>query len=353
MAEADSLELYSKEWAANNFKNHMVNKMNRFRKVTAQEGSGFDDGSTLSPAEKASIESGLTNKPFEFKAEIYKQFGRNIDPAKTQRLVNDLIAQIENYDKTFQFVRTFYNDNMPDDFYDYLDKMHKEYNMRDMIAAKFFNDAWNIYKTKFSNTKGFSKIFNQLIESYGPNIPTALSELKSLIDKLPSALGRVDNEESFIDIMIKLAKNPNDPAINKLYEQFVINEFIRDLMLGKTDEKLMASNVVDTKAMIKELGRPKEDTIVEQKIKDNYMAYNLFIDKTYEKKIQEFIQLIQDKDRLYKNLTIDIINNGLDSDGMRIIYENLYNAMRLQGRGDAFLNIPGPAPQSPIEEKGK
>ena len=350
MVEADSLEHYSKVWAANNFKNHMVNKMNRFRKVKAQ-----NEGSVLSPGQIADIESQMSDQPLEFRSEIYKQFGRNVDPAKVTQLFNDLIAKIENYDKTLQSVRTFYNENMPNEFTSYLDEMHKKYNVHNYIAAKFFNDSWNIYKTKFSSTKGFSKLFDQLILTYGPNIPMALSQLKSLVDKLPSALGRVENEESFINIIIKLAKNPTDPEANKLYEQFIINEFIRDLMLGKSDEKLMAANVVDSKTLIKEIGRsnPYDQTDVQKQIKDNYTAYNTFIDKTFESKMQLFTKIIEDKDRLYKNLTNDIIKNGITSEGMRIIYENLYNANRLQGRLDSILTPEGAAPQSLIPEDKK
>lgn len=330
----------------------MVNKMNRFRKVKAQEAPGR----TLTPFEKSRIESEMTNFPTEFKSEVYKEFGRNVNPAKVTQLFNDLIAKIENYDKTLQSVRTFYNDNMPNDFYDYLDEMHSKHNVHNFIAAKFFNDAWNIYKAKFSSVKGFSKLFDQLKLTYGPNIPMALSQIKALIDKLPSALGRVENEEAFVNVIIKLAEDPNDPAINKLYEQFVINEFIRDLMLGKSDEKLMAANVVDSKTLIKEIGRSDDDskTFVQKQIKDNYTAYNTFIDKTFESKMQLFRKIIEDKDRLYKNLTNDIIKNGITSDLMRIIYENLYNAHRLQGRLDSFLSPEGSAPQSPsAEEKNR
>ena len=329
----------------------MVNYMNRFRKITAQQGSG----STLSPVQRATIESELTDFPVEFRSEVYKEFGRNINPAKVTQLFNDLIAKIENYDKTFQSVRTFYNENMPNDFTEYLDEMHTQYNVHDYIAAKFFNDAWNIYKAKFSSTNGFSKLFDQLKETYGPNIPMALSQLKALIDKLPSALGRVENEESFINIIIKLAKDPTDPAINKLYEQFVINEFIRDLILGKSDEKLMASNVVDSKTIIKEIGRsdPSNQTDVQKQIKNNYTAYNTFIDKTFDSKLKLFNKIIEDKKNIYENLTNDIIKNGITSDGMRIIYENLYNAQRLQGRLDSFLSLEGSAPQTPSGEDNK
>lgn len=320
--------------------------MNRFRKIIAQAGE------ELSTWDKIKEEINAANYPTEYKSELMRILGPGVDPAKANQVVNEALQKIEDYDKKYKSVERFYEDNMPDSFTGYLNGMKQKYNVNYWIAASFFNDAWNLYKTKFSSVEGFSILFHKLIDTYKANLPMALSQLKSLLEKLPSALGRVSNEKDFIKLVVDLAENPDDENVNKMFEKFIINEFIRDLILNKTDEKLMAANVVDSKNLIKEIGRVDDVTEQQASMQELYMAYNSYIDKTFDQIVTDFNVLIEMKKKIYSDLTNDIINKGLDNEDMKYIRDALYRAIRTYEIGKVLSPSTSP-PSAPPEAGNK
>ncbi len=303
----------------------MVNKMNRFRKIFAQQSETeiITENERLQRLFSSNLftESYLSELRAKVAAGGIESVRKEIDTA---------IQQIEAFDDTYKSVESFFESNMDESFEAYLDDMLEKYNVHPVMSANFFQNAWNIYKTKFSSTKGFTALFQQIRNANGANLPRALAQLKQLIDKLPNIKGRVENENEFIKLVLQLAQDPDNELLNKKYEQFILTEFIRDIELGKSDQTLMASNVVDSKALIRDIGRDEESkwSSVQKKQQEYNKAFNTYVNNTFDKVMTNFNILIAIKKNNYGVLTKDIIENGFETDQMKEIREMLSISVR-------------------------
>jgi hypothetical protein len=96
VVEADSLEHYSKVWAVNNFKNYMVNNMNRFRKITAQ--------SELSEQERRDAEGYASLHPEKFAPEVLNQIaaGGQINDQAVIDQIRKVFKQVQEFDNKYK-----------------------------------------------------------------------------------------------------------------------------------------------------------------------------------------------------------------------------------------------------------
>jgi hypothetical protein len=123
-----------------------------------------------------------------------------------------------------------------------------------------------------------------------------------------------------------------------------MGEYIKDLILNKADKDTIASNFVDSKAMIREIGKDETQwTTVQESMNEYYLAYNKFVNNTYAKKIEDFITLIVIFNDQYESLERDIIENGLNDESMRLIVDVLQRVIRLNLRKE-FLSPVGTPP---------
>jgi hypothetical protein len=279
--------------------------------------------------------------PERFPSELYNKLmapeALN-DPALMAE-VRKVIKEIQDFDNKYRSAETFFKNNSEDfTFKAYLSKM-KQYNVANNIAAAYFENAWNVYKTKFSDPKAFFELFIQLINSSGANLPQGIERLKTLIDKLPTTMGKVEDEHKFIEFIVTLSQNPDNEKLNEQYKNFIMGEYIKDLILNKADKDTVASNFVDSKVMIREIGKDETQwTPVQKSMNEYYLAYNKFVNNTYAKKIEDFITLIVIFNDQYESLERDIIENGLNDESMRLIVDILQRVIRLNLRKELFLS---------------
>ena len=156
----------------------MVNNMKKFRSVTSQ---------SMDYREQQQLRDQASLYPEQFPSELYNKLmapeALN-DPALMAE-VRKVIKEIQDFDNKYKSVENFFKNNSEDfTFKDYLSKM-KQYNVANNIAAAYFENAWNVYKTKFSDPKAFFELFIQLINSSGTDLPQGIERVESLIDKLP------------------------------------------------------------------------------------------------------------------------------------------------------------------------
>jgi hypothetical protein len=311
--------------------------MKKFRSVTSQS---MDYRQQQEFRDQASL------YPERFPSELYNKLmapeALN-DPALMAE-VRKVIKEIQDFDNKYKLAENFFKNNSEDfTFKDYLSKM-KQYNVANNIAAAYFENAWNVYKTKFSDPKAFFELFIQLINSSGANLPQGIERLKALIDKLPTTMGKVEDEHKFIEFIVALSQNPDNEKLNEQYKNFIMGEYIKDLILNKADKDTIASNFVDSKAMIREIGKDETQwTPVQKSMNEYYLAYNKFVNNTYAKKIENFIALIVIFNDQYESLERDIIENGLNDESMRLIVDILQRVIRLNLRKE-FLSPVGTPP---------
>lgn len=285
--------------------------------------------------------------PERFPSELYNKLmapeALN-DPALMAE-VRKVIKEIQDFDNKYKLAENFFKNNSEDfTFKDYLSKM-KQYNVANNIAAAYFENAWNVYKTKFSDPKAFFELFIQLINSSGANLPQGIERLKTLIDKLPTTMGKVEDEHKFIEFIVALSQNPDNEKLNEQYKNFIMGEYIKDLILNKADKDTIASNFVDSKAMIREIGKDETQwTVVQKSMNEYYLAYNKFVNNTYAKKIENFMTLIVIFNDQYETLEKDIIENGLTDESMRLIVDILQRVIKLNLRKELFLSPVGAPP---------
>ena len=344
MVEVDSLEHYSKVWAVNNFKNYMVNNMNRFRKITAQGG--------LTEQERQNAENFASQNPELFSSEILQQItaGGQINDQAVIDQIRKVFKQVQEFDNKYKWAENFFKNNFKNyQFKDYLETM-KSQGISNNMAAAYFQNAWDVYKTKFSSPKGFFVLFNELANNNGANLPEGINKIKVLIDKLPSTLGKVDSEEEFMKFIVTLAQNPDNPKLNEQYQNFIIGNYIRDLVMNKSDKESIAADYVDAKAMIREIGKSESQwSDVQNSMNTYYIAYHTYITNTYQKKLENFNMLIAAFESGYEGLEKDILENGLDDEKMKAIFDVMQKALRANMRRE----YPKITPPSAMPEDGQ
>lgn len=322
----------------------MVNNMNRFRKITAQ--------SELSEQERRDAEGYASLHPEKFAPEVLNQIaaGGQINDQAVIDQIRKVFKQVQEFDNKYKWAENFFKNNFENyQFEDYLATM-KSQNISNNMAAAYFENAWNIYKTKFSSPKGFFVLFNELANNNGANLPEGINKIKVLIDKLPSTLGKVDSEEEFMKFIVTLAQNPDNPRLNEQYQNFIIGNYIRDLVMNKSDKETIAADYVDAKAMIREIGKSESQwSNVQYSMNEYYLAYHKYITNTYQKKLENFNMLIAAFESGYEGLEKDIIENGLDDEKMKLILEVIQRALRSNMRKEPFKITP----PSAIPEDGQ
>lgn len=312
----------------------MVNNMNRFRKITAQP---------MTEQEWQDAENYASKHPEQFSSELLEKIrsGGKINDQAVIDQIRKVFLEIQDFDNKYKWAENFFKNNFKDyQFKDYLETM-KSRGVANNIAAAYFQNAWDIYKTKFSSPKGFYVLFNELANNNGANLPEGIKKLKTLIDKLPSTLGKVDNEENFMKFIVTLAQNPDNAKLNEQYQNFIIGNYIRDLVMNKSDKETLASDFVDAKVMIREIGKTENQwSDVQHQMNEYYIAYHTYITNTYQKKLENFSILIAAFESGYEGLEKDIIENGLDDSKMRAILEVIQRALRTTLRKEPFQVTP-------------
>lgn len=297
--------------------------MNRFKKVYAQEGSGVEDP-TASEKLKTIIDSLLV--PESYRNKLIKQL--ETDPASAKKQIDEVIRDVEQFDKQYRNVQNLFG-QIGENFSDYLGSMKDDYNVNKYMAAAFFEECWNIYKKKFNNPDVFYSLLMTILNAEDANLPSAKQRLSDLIEKLPSMMGRT-TEANFFTMVMKLAANPNDEQTQKQFDDFLINQYLRDKMVGRSDEKLMAGNIVDVNNIITEIARTEDQRsaiqkrqIQVQKAQNKYLddIMDTFINKTYA----YFTQI---KMEYYKIYADDYIRYSFDKDDMKRVRELLNTIVR-------------------------
>jgi hypothetical protein len=297
--------------------------MNRFRKITAQEGSGFEDPSVQERL-KTITDSLLV--PDSYKNKIIKQL--ETDPISAKKQIDEVIRDVEQFDKQYREVQNLF-DQIGENYVGYLETMRNDYNVNKYMAAAFFGECWNIYKKKFNNPNVFYSLLMTILHAEDANLPSAKQRLSDLIDKLPSMMGRT-SESSFMTLVLKLAIDPNDEETLKQFNDFLINQFIRDKMIGRSDDKLMAANIVDAKNIITEIGRTEnERSGIQKRQIEVQKAYNKYIDDIWDTFINKtYSYFTQIKMNYYKIYADDYIKYSIDKDEMKRVRELINGIVR-------------------------
>ena len=321
----------------------MVNNMNRFRKITAQEGSGVEDSSTLDRL-KTIGDSLLV--PDSYKNKLIKQL--ETDPISAKKQIDEVIRDVEQFDKQYRNVQNLFG-QIGEDYTGWLSTMRDDYGVNKYMAAAFFEECWNIYKKKFNSPNVFFSLLMTIMHAEDANLPSAKQRLSDLIEKLPTLMGRT-TEANFMTLVMKLAIDPNDEKTKKQLDDFLINQYIRDQMIGRSDDKLNAGNIVDIKSMITEIGRPDaERSGIQKRQIEVQRAYNKYIDDIWDAFINKtysyFTQLKMDYYKIYAD---DYVKYSFDKDEMKRVRELLNNIIR-----NSFTTSLNPNVNKPTAEQGK
>lgn len=317
--------------------------MKRFRKIIAQAGSSVED-----PSAWETIKSKINQLtvPDSYKNKIIKQL--ETDPTSAKKQIDEVIRDVEQFDKQYRIVENLFG-QIGEDYYEYLETMRADYGVNKYMAAAFFEECWNIYKKKFNSPSVFYSLIMTIMQAEDANLPSAKQRLSDLIDKLPTMMGRT-TEANFMTIVLKLAYDPNDEQVLKQFNDFLINQYLRDKMIGRSDDKLMSANIVDARNIITEIGRTEDERSPIQKRQiEVQKAYNRYVDNIWDTFINKtysyFTQLKMDYYKIYAD---DYIKYSFDKDEMKRVRELLNNIIR-----NSFTTNLNPAANKPSAELGK
>jgi hypothetical protein len=115
--------------------------------------------------------------------------------------------------------------------------------------------------------------------------------------------------------------------------QTINGNYIRDLVMNKSDKETIVADYVDAKAMIREIGKSESQwSDVQNSMDTYYRAYHAYITNTYQKKLENFNMLIAAFESGYEGLEKDILENGLDDEKMKAIFDVMQRALRANMR---------------------
>ena len=318
--------------------------MKRFRKIIAQEGSGVVEDPSAWETIKSKIDQ-LT-VPDSYKNKIIKQL--ETDPTSAKKQIDEVIRDVEQFDKQYRNVENLFG-QIGEDYYDYLDTMRADYGVNKYMAAAFFEECWNIYKKKFNSPSVFYSLIMTIMQAEDANLPSAKQRLSDLIDKLPTMMGRT-TEANFMTIVLKLANDPNDEQVLKQFNDFLINQYLRDKMIGRSDDKLMSANIVDARNIITEIGRTEDErSSIQKRQIEVQKAYNKYVDSIWDTFINKtYSYFTQLKMEYYKIYADDYIKYSFNKAEMKRVRELLNNIIR-----NSFTTNLNPTVNKPSAEPGK
>lgn len=317
--------------------------MNRFRKIIAQQGSAVEDPSALERL-KSTIDQLVV--PDSYKNKLIKQL--ETDPASAKKQIDEVIRDVEQFDKQYKNVQNLF-DQIGENFDSWLDQMNNDYSVNKYMAAAFFEECWNIYKKKFNSPNVFYSLLMTILHAEDANLPSAKQRLSDLVEKLPTLMGRT-TEANFFSLVMKMAIDPNDQKLQKQLDDFLINQYIRDQMIGRSDDKLNAGNIVDVKNIITEIGRTEEERSgIQNRQIEVQRAYNKYVDDIWDNFINKtFAYFTQLKMEYYKIYADDYIKYSFDKDEMKRVRELLNTIIR-----NSFTTNLNPTGNKPAADQGK